>query len=64
MATGASDGVFTMAAGMPTYGVSGVEQERDDHREHGRDERTPQQAFYRGVAFYYQFLKKLTSSGQ
>ena len=64
MATGASDGVFTMAAGMPTYGVSGVEQERDDHREHGRDERVSQEAFYRGVAFYHQFMKKLTSSGQ
>lgn len=64
MANGASDGVFTMAAGMPTYGVSGVEQERDDHREHGRDERVGVKAFYRGTDFYYQFLKKLTSSGQ
>jgi acetylornithine deacetylase/succinyl-diaminopimelate desuccinylase-like protein len=62
MATGASDGVFTMAAGMPTYGVSGIEIERDDHREHGRDERVPVESFYRGVDFYYQFLKTLTSS--
>jgi len=64
MANGASDGVFTMAAGMPTYGVSGVEQERDDHREHGRDERVGIEAFYRGVDFYYRFLKQLTSSGK
>jgi acetylornithine deacetylase/succinyl-diaminopimelate desuccinylase-like protein len=63
MADGASDGVFTMAAGMPTYGVSGVEQERDDHREHGRDERVRVEAFYRGVEFYYRFLKQLTSAG-
>jgi acetylornithine deacetylase/succinyl-diaminopimelate desuccinylase-like protein len=62
MATGASDGVYTMAAGMPTYGVSGVAMERDDHREHGRDERVPVEAFDRGVEFYYQFLKTLTSS--
>jgi acetylornithine deacetylase/succinyl-diaminopimelate desuccinylase-like protein len=62
MATGASDGVFTMAAGTPTYGVSGIEIERDDHREHGRDERVPVESFYRGVDFYYQFLKTLTSS--
>ena len=61
MATGASDGVFTMAAGLPTYGVSGVEAERDDHREHGRDERVPVEAFYKGVEFYYQFMKTLTS---
>jgi acetylornithine deacetylase/succinyl-diaminopimelate desuccinylase-like protein len=62
MATGASDGVFTMAAGMPTYGVSGLEIERDDHREHGRDERVPVESFYRGVDFYYQFLKTLTTA--
>lgn len=62
MATGASDGVYTMAAGLPTYGVSGVEQERNDHREHGRDERVAVNAFYRGLDFYYQFLKTLTHS--
>jgi acetylornithine deacetylase/succinyl-diaminopimelate desuccinylase-like protein len=62
MATGASDGVYTMAVGLPTYGVSGVEAERDDHREHGRDERVPQEAFYKGVDFYYRFMKTLTSN--
>jgi len=62
MATGASDGVYTMNAGMPTYGISGVEMERDDHREHGRDERVQADAFYKGVDFYYQFLKALTTS--
>jgi len=62
MATGASDGVYTMAAGLPTYGVSGVEQERDDHREHGRDERVAVNAFYRGLEFHYGFLKRLTGS--
>jgi acetylornithine deacetylase/succinyl-diaminopimelate desuccinylase-like protein len=62
MATGASDGVYTMGAGLPTYGVSGVEAERNDHREHGRDERVPVEAFDRGVDFYYRFLKTLTTS--
>jgi len=62
MATGASDGVYTMAVGLPTYGISGVETERDDHREHGRDERVPVEAFYKGVDFYYRFLKTLTGS--
>lgn len=62
MATGASDGVYTMAVGLPTYGVSGVQQERDDHREHGRDERVSVQGFYKGADFYYEFLKTLTSS--
>ena len=60
MATGASDGVYTMAAGLPTYAISGIGIERDDHREHGRDERIPVASFYNGVDFYYQFLKELT----
>jgi acetylornithine deacetylase/succinyl-diaminopimelate desuccinylase-like protein len=60
MATGASDGVYTMRVGLPTYGISGVAMERDDHREHGRDERVPAESFYRGVDFYYRFLKTLT----
>lgn len=63
MATGASDGVYTMAVGLPTYGISGVETERDDHREHGRDERVPVKAFYKGVDFYYRFMKTLTGAG-
>jgi acetylornithine deacetylase/succinyl-diaminopimelate desuccinylase-like protein len=62
MATGASDGVYTMNAGLPTYGVSGVAIERNDHREHGKDERVPVGSFYRGVDFYYQFMKTLTTS--
>lgn len=62
MATGASDGVYTMAVGLPTYGISGVETERDDHREHGRDERVPVESFYKGVDFYYRFLKTLTTT--
>jgi acetylornithine deacetylase/succinyl-diaminopimelate desuccinylase-like protein len=62
MATGASDGVYTMNAGLPTYGVSGVAIERNDHREHGKDERVPVESFYRGVDFYYQFMKTLTTA--
>jgi acetylornithine deacetylase/succinyl-diaminopimelate desuccinylase-like protein len=50
-----------MNAGLPTYGVSGVAIERNDHREHGKDERVPVESFYRGVDFYYQFMKTLTT---
>jgi len=62
MATGASDGIYTSAAGMPTYGVSGEMIDRDDIRAHGKDERVPQASFYRAVDFYYRFLKQLTST--
>ena len=61
MATGASDGVYTNAAGLPTYCVSGEAIDRDDIRAHGKDERIRVDAFYRAVDFYYRFLKAVTS---
>jgi acetylornithine deacetylase/succinyl-diaminopimelate desuccinylase-like protein len=61
MSTGASDGVYTNAAGMPTYCVSGELYDRDDIRAHGKDERIGVEAFYRGVDFYYPFLKLVTA---
>jgi len=61
MSTGASDGVYTNAAGMPTYAVSGEQYERDDIRAHGKDERSGVEAFARGVDFYYVFLKEVTA---
>jgi len=60
MSTGASDGVYTNAAGMPTYAISGVEYDRDDIRAHGKDEREIVSGFYRGVDFYYRYLKAVT----
>jgi acetylornithine deacetylase/succinyl-diaminopimelate desuccinylase-like protein len=61
MATGASDGIYTMSAGLPTYGISGTAIDRDDIRAHGRDERLGIESYYKGVDFYYRFLKAVTS---
>jgi len=61
MATGASDGIYTMAAGMPTYGIAGIAVDRDDICAHGRDERLGIQSYYEGVDFYYRYLKAVTS---
>jgi acetylornithine deacetylase/succinyl-diaminopimelate desuccinylase-like protein len=61
MMTGASDSVYTMAAGMPSYGICGVAIDRDDVRMHGKDERVGIESYYTGVEFYYDFLKALTS---
>ncbi|HKT68881.1 MAG TPA: M20/M25/M40 family metallo-hydrolase, partial [Terriglobales bacterium] len=60
MSTGASDGIYTNAAGLPTYGISGTAIDMDDVRAHGRDERLGVQSYYNGVQFYYLFLKALT----
>ena len=61
MAVGASDSVYTNAAGLPTYMVSGSALSRDDVRAHGQDERMGVQAFYNGVDFFYQYLKAVVS---
>jgi acetylornithine deacetylase/succinyl-diaminopimelate desuccinylase-like protein len=61
MSPGASDGVYTMGAGMPTYGIAGIAIDRDDIRAHGRDERLGVESYYKGVDFYYRYLKAVTS---
>jgi acetylornithine deacetylase/succinyl-diaminopimelate desuccinylase-like protein len=61
MATGASDGVYTNAAGLPTYAISGIAIDFGDVRAHGRDERVAVSSYYDGVEFYYRYLKALTS---
>ena len=61
MDTGASDSIYTMAAGIPSYGVSGIAIDQNDVRAHGKDERVRVSSFYDGVEFYYRYLKALTS---
>ena len=61
METGASDSIYTIAAGMPSYGVNGIAIDQDDVRAHGRDERVRVGSYYDGVEFYYRYLKALTS---
>jgi len=60
MSVGASDSIYTMAAGIPSYGVSGIGVDFDDDRAHGKDERLRVESFYSGVEFYYLYLKALT----
>ena len=61
MSMGATDAVYTNAAGLPTYIATGVELDRNQDRSHGRDERVGVQSFYRGVEFCYRYLKALTT---
>ena len=62
METGASDSIYTMTAGIPSYGINGVAIERDDVRAHGKDERVKIDSYYTGAEFYYEFLKALTAA--
>ncbi len=62
METGASDSIYTLAAGLASYGINGIAIDHDDIRAHGKDERVRVGAYYDGVDFYYRFLKALTSA--
>ncbi len=53
METGATDGIWLIAGGIPTYGVSGIFGDEDDVRAHGKDERILVQSFYEALDFMY-----------
>jgi acetylornithine deacetylase/succinyl-diaminopimelate desuccinylase-like protein len=61
MAAGASDSIFTRAAGMPSYGIGGGWNDLHDLRMHGRDERHEIKDFYSTVEFTYRLMKELGS---
>lgn len=63
MAVGASDSVYTNAAGIPTYNWSAIELEANDIRAHGKDERLPEASFWKGVQFWPQYIRMLTGGG-
>jgi acetylornithine deacetylase/succinyl-diaminopimelate desuccinylase-like protein len=60
MSTGATDGAYLRTAGIPTYGVSGIFEDIDDVRAHGRDERLGVSAFYEAREFLYRLIRALT----
>jgi acetylornithine deacetylase/succinyl-diaminopimelate desuccinylase-like protein len=53
MSTGATDGRFLRAAGIPTYGVSGLFGDPTDARAHGRDERMLVKSYFDGLEFLH-----------
>jgi len=60
MSTGATDGLYFRAAGIPVYGVDGSwGVSPDDERAHGRDERLPVKALYDDVGHWSDMLKAL-----
>ena len=60
MSTGATDGLFTRNAGIPTYGVSALAFEQNEpSRAHGRDERIGVAAFHTSVTFWEQLVQRL-----
>jgi acetylornithine deacetylase/succinyl-diaminopimelate desuccinylase-like protein len=54
-----TDGSFFRAAGIPTYGVSGMFLKDSDSFAHGLNERMPVHAFYNGLTHWYELIKEL-----
>jgi len=59
MENGASDSIYFAQAGIPSYGYSAIALEVDDVRAHGKDERLPEESFWKSLDFFYAFAKAL-----
>ncbi len=57
MSTGATDGVFMSAGGIPTYGLSGMFGDPDGDGVHGLNERIRVRSLYEGRDFLYRVVK-------
>jgi acetylornithine deacetylase/succinyl-diaminopimelate desuccinylase-like protein len=64
MSVGATDAVYTTAAGLPTFVATGISVDRDDDRSHGQDERLRVDSFYQGNEFFYRLLKAVSASSR
>ena len=58
MTTGATDGRFTNAAGIPTYGVTGMFGDPDGGGAHGLNERIRVRSLYEGRDFLFEIVKR------
>jgi acetylornithine deacetylase/succinyl-diaminopimelate desuccinylase-like protein len=61
MSTGGTDGASLRTAGIPAYGVSGLFEDIDDIRWHGRDERVGVKQFDECREFLYRLVRELGS---
>ena len=62
MSTGATDGAYLRAAGIPTYGVSGLFLQSGEGNAHGRDEKMRVKSYYEGLDFLDQLVRQVTSA--
>ena len=57
MEAGATDGMYTRLAGIPTYAPSALPEDPNDVRAHGRDERVGVEAFHQATEFWYRMIR-------
>ena len=61
MSTGATDGVYLAAVGIPTYGVPGEWGDPDGNGAHGLNERLEVRSLYQGRDYLFDLVKVLSS---
>jgi acetylornithine deacetylase/succinyl-diaminopimelate desuccinylase-like protein len=61
MSTGATDGVYTSGAGIPTYGVPSVWSDPDGNGTHGLNERVEVKAVYTARDYLFDLVKALAN---
>ena len=61
MGTSATDSAYFRRAGIPAYGVSGLFDDIDDYRAHGKDERLGVAQFYDGLEFLRRLVRELAA---
>lgn len=59
MSTGATDGRYLRAHGIPTYGISGIFALPNETNAHGRDEKLRTKSYYDGLDFLDKLVRKL-----
>jgi acetylornithine deacetylase/succinyl-diaminopimelate desuccinylase-like protein len=62
LSTGATDGRFLMAAGIPTYGVSAIFVDPDGNGVHGLNERVRVKSLYDARQFLHRLVKIYASA--
>ena len=64
MTAGATDGMYTRNAGIPTYGISAINEDPDDVRAHGKDERVGVESFYKATQFWMNLMRTFGDATQ
>ena len=63
MSAAGTDSTYLRNAGIPAYGHSGLADDVDDFRAHGRDERVPVKSFFEGQEYLYRLVMALCGKG-
>jgi acetylornithine deacetylase/succinyl-diaminopimelate desuccinylase-like protein len=63
MSAAGTDSTYLRNAGIPAYGHSGLADDVDDFRAHGKDERVPVKSFFEGQEHLYRLVKTRSGGG-